>query len=95
MYVIESRAIPSVIDSFKTVQRKIAHIANKTWKTGQEKPLKVFQLAGRIADMTYYHHGSASMENAIVNMTQKFKNNFPLLEERGSFGTLRSTCWSN
>lgn len=90
MYVIENRAIPSVIDSFKVVQRKIMHISNKTWKTGQEKPLKVFQLSGRIADMTYYHHGSQSMENAIINVAQKFKNNLPLLEEHGIFGSLRS-----
>ena len=29
MYVIEGRAIPSVIDGFKPTQRKIIHIANQ------------------------------------------------------------------
>lgn len=38
----------------------------------------------------YYHHGSASLESAIINMAQKFKNNLPLLEEDGQFGSLRS-----
>jgi len=37
MYTIENRAIPSVVDSFKTSQRKIIHISNKIWKTGSEK----------------------------------------------------------
>ena len=33
MYVIEGRAIPSVIDGFKPTQRKIIHIANQIWRT--------------------------------------------------------------
>jgi len=58
MYTIENRAIPSVVDSFKTSQRKIIHISNKIWKTGSEKTLKVFQLAGKVASDAYYHHGN-------------------------------------
>ena len=38
----------------------------------------------------FYHHGSSSLENAIITMAQKFKNNAPLLEEIGQFGSLRS-----
>lgn len=90
MYSIEGRAIPSVIDGFKPTQRKIIHISNQVWKTGSEKTKKVFQLAGLVADQAYYHHGNASLENAIITMAQKFKNNAPLLEEEGQFGSLRS-----
>lgn len=90
MYTIENRAIPSVIDGFKTSHRKIMHISNKTWKTGKEKSLKIFQLAGRIASLCHYHHGNTSLENAIIVMAQSFKNNSPLLEEDGQFGSLRS-----
>lgn len=90
MYSIEGRAIPSVIDGFKPTQRKIIHISNQVWKTGTEKTKKVFQLAGVVADQAYYHHGNASLENAIITMAQKFKNNAPLLEEDGQFGSLRS-----
>ena len=39
----------------------------------------------------FYHHGSTSIENAIITMAQKFKNNIPFLEEDGQFGSLRST----
>ena len=90
MYVIEGRAIPSVIDGFKPTQRKIIHISNQTWKTGSEKTLKVFQLSGKVASDCYYHHGDASLSNAIITMAQRFKNNAPLLEEDGKFGSLRS-----
>ena len=90
MYVVEGRAIPSVIDGFKPSQRKIIHIANQIWKTGNEKSMKVFQLCGKVSSDCYYHHGNASMDSAIINMAQKFKNNAPLLEEEGQFGSLRS-----
>lgn len=90
MYVIEGRAIPSVIDGFKPTQRKIIHIANQIWRTGNEKTLKVFQLSGKVASDCFYHHGDASLSNAIITMAQKFKNNASLLEEEGQFGSLRS-----
>lgn len=90
MYSIEGRAIPSVIDGFKPTQRKIIHVSNLIWKSGGEKTLKVFQLAGKVASDAFYHHGNASLENAIITIAQKFKNNAPLLEEDGQFGSLRS-----
>ena len=89
-YVIENRALPSVIDGFKPTQRKIIHVCSQIWKTGAEKPLKVFQLGGKVASDAFYHHGNMSLENAIVTMAQKFKNNAALLEEVGQYGSLRS-----
>lgn len=90
LYTIENRAIPSVIDGFKPTHRKIIFIANQIWKNGTEKPLKVFQLAGKVASDAFYHHGNSSLESAIITMAQSFKNNLPLLEEIGQFGSLRS-----
>ncbi len=90
MYSIENRAIPSVVDGFKVGQRKILFASSLIWKTGSEKVLKVFQLAGSVANMAYYHHGNVSLENTIINMAQRFKNNAPLLDEDGQFGSLRS-----
>ena len=60
------------------------------WKSGNEKNLKVFQLSGKVASDAFYHHGDMSLSNAIINLAQKFKNNAPLLEEDGQFGSLRS-----
>lgn len=89
-YVIENRAIPSVIDGLKPTQRKVIYVADKIWKNGSEKPYKVFQLTGRIAADAHYHHGDGSLNSAIIGMAQKFKNSMPLLEEIGQFGSLRS-----
>lgn len=89
LYVIENRAIASVVDGLKPVQRKILHVSNSTWRTGTEKTLKVFQLCGKVASEAFYHHGDASLSAAIVNLAQSFKNNLPLMEEDGQFGSLR------
>jgi DNA gyrase/topoisomerase IV subunit A len=90
MYTLENRAIPSVIDGFKPTQRKIIYIADKVWKSGTEKPLKIFQLGGKVAADAHYHHGDGSLNSAIIGMAQSFKNSLPLLEEIGQFGSLRS-----
>jgi DNA gyrase/topoisomerase IV subunit A len=90
IYVVEERAIPSVIDGFKPTQRKVVFAANKIWKNGSEKPMKIFQLAGRVAADVYYHHGDGSLNSAIIGMAQKFKNSMPVLEDIGQFGSLRS-----
>jgi len=90
VYTIEERAIPSVIDGLKPTQRKVIFIANKIWKTGSEKPLKIFQLTGKVASDANYHHGDGSANSAIVGLAQKFKNAMPLLDEIGQFGSLRS-----
>jgi DNA gyrase/topoisomerase IV subunit A len=90
VYVVEERAIPSVIDGFKPTQRKVIFVANKVWRNGSEKPMKIFQLAGRVAADAFYHHGDGSLNSAIIGMAQKFKNSMPVLEDIGQFGSLRS-----
>jgi len=89
-YVVTSRAIPNCIDGFKPTHRKIIYVANKIWKTGKEKPMKLFQLAGRVAAESYYHHGDSGLSGAMVGMAQRFKNSLPLLSGIGQFGSLRS-----
>jgi DNA topoisomerase-2 len=88
-YVVNSRAIPHLIDGLKPTQRKIVYVANQVWKKGNEKPMKLFQLGGRVAADAYYHHGNSSLESAMVNMAQTFKNSMPLLKGYGQFGDLR------
>ena len=88
IYTIENRAIPSLVDGFKPAQRKIAFAANKLWKTGNEKPLKVFQLGGQAAALSFFHHGS--LDGTIIGMAQDFKNSMPIFQGIGQFGSLRS-----
>ena len=89
MSVITERAIPSVIDSFKPVQRKIIDMSNDIWKSGNEKSMKVFQLCGQTCAKKLYVHGDASCNGAIINMCQDFKNNLPVLVADGQVGSLR------
>ena len=89
-YVVEARAIPSIVDGFKPSQRKIICAANKAWKTGSEKPMKLFQLAGIVASSMKYHHGDLSLSSSMVTLAQDFKNSMPLIESLGQFGSLRS-----
>lgn len=89
-YTVENRAIPSCIDGLKPGQRKVIYVANNIWKTGNEKPLKLFQLSGRVASESFYHHGSSSLEVTMTGMAQSFKNSMPLLDGVGQFGSLRS-----
>ena len=37
VYVVEERAIPSVIDGLKPTQRKVVFVADRVWKNGSEK----------------------------------------------------------
>ena len=51
-YVLEFRAIPSIVDGLKTSQRKALMTSYNIWKndTGSMKYIKVFQLGGKVAD---------------------------------------------
>jgi len=88
--VLTNRALPSCIDSFKPTQRKIIWTAINIWKTGNEKPVRVFSIVGSVSSFAYYHHGDVSCSEAVCNMNQTFKNNLPLLEGFGQYGSLRN-----
>lgn len=86
-YVIEGRALSSCIDGFKPTQRKIIYAASKY--AGGNK-VKVNVLAGMVIANCQYHHGDVSCSDSIINMAQSFKNNLPLLEDIGIYGSLRN-----
>ncbi|OPZ59407.1 MAG: DNA gyrase subunit A [Candidatus Aminicenantes bacterium ADurb.Bin508] len=50
--------------------------------------MKVFQLGGQAAALSFFHHGS--LDATIIGMTQEFKNSMPIFQGVGQFGTLRS-----
>lgn len=90
LYVLERRAIPSIIDGLKTTQRKVLDASKEIWRTGKNETIKkVYQLAGVIADKKNYHHGNISLEDTIIGMGQPFKNNIELLDIEGQWGFLR------
>jgi DNA topoisomerase-2 len=79
------RTIPA-FDGMTPVRRK----AYATFlRNRNEKFKKVFQWTGKIADVMLYHHGSTSMDQAIIKMAQKYlgSNYFPLCTGDGQFGS--------
>lgn len=81
------RSLPHIIDGLKESQRKILYGCFKRNLT--KSSIKVAQLAGYISEKTGYHHGEASLHDAIINMAQGFvgAHNIPLLFNDGQFGT--------
>ena len=87
IYTIENRAIGSCIDGMKPIQRKIFYTALNNVKNSSNK---VSTLAGKVISEAMYHNGNISCEEAIVLMTQDFKNNIPYFKGIGQFGSLKN-----
>ena len=78
-YVICDRAIPSIEDGLKPVQRRILH-ALKEKDDGRF--IKVANVVGHT--MQYHPHGDASIADALVTLTNKRY----LIEGQGNFGNI-------
>ncbi|MFY8033025.1 MAG: DNA gyrase/topoisomerase IV subunit A, partial [Flexibacteraceae bacterium] len=80
-YVILERAVPSIEDGLKPVQRRIFH-AMKEMDDGRFN--KVANIIGQT--MQYHPHGDASIGDAIVNLGQKNL----LIDTQGNWGDVRT-----
>jgi len=81
------RSIPNIMDGLKESTRKILFACFKRKLYSNE--IKVAQLAGNVSEVTAYHHGENSLQEAIIGMAQIFvgTNNINLLTPNGQFGT--------
>ena len=84
-YVICNRAIPSVEDGLKPVQRRILHAL---WEKDDGRFTKVANIVGHT--MQYHPHGDASIGDALVVLTNKLwgKGKGYLIDGQGNFGDL-------
>ncbi len=78
-YVILDRAIPSVFDGFKPVQRRIMH-SMRELEDGRYN--KVANIVGNT--MKYHPHGDASITDAMVQIGQKEL----LIDTQGNWGNI-------
>lgn len=93
-YVIENRALVSVIDGLKTGARKIIHAAfTGSLKDGKQK--KVPNLSGETMNFSLYPHGDMSLNSTIVTLSQEHKFNFNPLYIDSQNGTLRDDSVSS
>ena len=81
------RSINHICDGLKESTRKILFACFKRKLFTNE--IKVAQLSGYVSEVSAYHHGEASLQQAIVGMAQIFvgTNNINLLMPNGQFGT--------
>jgi topoisomerase-4 subunit A len=76
-YVILDRAIPSVVDGLKPVQRRILYTL---WMMDDGRLHKVANVAGQT--MVFHPHGDAPITEALVNLASKGY----FLDKQGNFG---------
>lgn len=91
-YVLESRAIPHIVDGMKPVQRRALFSAMKLC---YNDPVKVVKLSGYT--MQYHPHGDVSISDSICNMAQRFvgATNVNWFDGKGAFGSrLSNICAS-
>jgi DNA topoisomerase-2 len=81
------RSIPNLCDGLKESTRKIMFGCFK--KKLYTNEIRVAQLSGYVSEVSAYHHGEASLQQAIIGMAQQFvgANNINLLQPNGQFGS--------
>lgn len=81
------RSINHICDGLKESTRKILFACLKRKLFTNE--IKVAQLAGNVSEVTAYHHGEQSLQQAIVGMAQIYTgtNNINILRPNGQFGS--------
>ena len=80
------RSLPALEDGLKPSQRKILYAC---FLRNLKDDVKVAQLSGYVAEKSSYHHGEASLQNAIIGLAQDYagSNNVNLLVPSGQFGS--------
>jgi len=87
MSVIVSRAIPSIEDGMKPVQRRILHAMNLMGLKPNTQTKKSARVVGEVMGK-YHPHGDSSIYEAMVRMAQDFSLRYPLVYGQGNFGSL-------
>ncbi len=86
MSVIVSRALPSVEDGLKPVQRRILFTMQKMGLQSGKLTRKSARIVGDV--MGHYHpHGDTAIYDALVRMAQPFSLRYPLVHGQGNFGS--------
>ncbi len=85
--IIQDRAIPDVRDGLKPVQRRILYAMYKAGNTYDKKYLKSAATVGDVLGK-YHPHGDSSVYDAMVRMSQWWKQNAILVDMKGNNGSM-------
>ena len=86
-YIIQDRAIPDVRDGLKPVQRRILFGMYKEKNTFDKPYRKSAKTVGNVMG-NYHPHGDSSIYEAMVRMSQWWKQNTPYIDMHGNNGSM-------
>lgn len=86
-YIIQERALPDIRDGLKPVQRRILYSMNKDGNTHDKGYRKSAKSVGNIMG-NFHPHGDSSIYEAMVRMSQDWKNREILVEMHGNNGSM-------
>ena len=86
-YIIQERALPDIRDGLKPVQRRILYSMNKDGNTHDKGYRKSAKSVGNIMG-NFHPHGDISIYDAMVRMSQDWKNREILVEMHGNNGSM-------
>jgi DNA gyrase subunit A len=87
MSVIVSRAIPSIEDGMKPVQRRILYAMHAMGLKPNTQTKKSARIVGDVMGK-YHPHGDSSIYGTLVRMAQDFSLRYPLIFGQGNFGSV-------
>lgn len=86
MYVILDRALPSLADGLKPVQRRLVYAMSELGLSASAKYKKSARTVGDVLGKYHPHSDSACYE-AMVLMAQPFSYRYPLVDGQGNWGS--------
>lgn len=86
MYVILDRALPSIADGFKPVQRRIVYAMSELGLKATAKYKKSARTVGDVLGK-FHPHGDSACYEAMVLMAQPFSYRYPLVDGQGNWGS--------
>ena len=85
--IIQDRALPDIRDGLKPVQRRILYAMYRDHNTNDKAYKKSATAVGNI--MGHYHpHGDSSIYDAMVRLSQWWKQNTPYIDMHGNNGSI-------
>ena len=86
MYVINDRALPSLGDGLKPVQRRIVYAMSELGLKATSKFKKSARTIGDVIGK-FHPHGDSACYEAMVHMAQEFNYRYPLVDGQGNWGS--------
>ena len=86
MYVILDRALPSLADGLKPVQRRIIYAMSELGLASGSKHKKSARTVGDVIGK-FHPHGDSACYEAMVHMAQDFTYRYPIVDGQGNWGS--------